>query len=156
MYSFLNKYGQTAAFALGALITVIFFIQVNAGISTFDGLSKEEQLNSGIFSFGLGASVLLSILCAIAIVGFGFYYLITHPKSLMRTVVPVLVLAGIFVVSYIMAKPAETGAMASLAERFELTDGQEKFISAGLSTTLVLFIGAALAFAISEVRNFFK
>ena len=46
--------------------------------------------------------------------------------------------------------------MKTLAERFELTAGQEKFISGGLTTALILFGGAAVAFIVSEVRNLFK
>lgn len=156
MYQFLNKYGQAAAFGLGALITVIFFVQIRAGIGTFEGLGKEEQLQSGIFSFGLGASILLVVVCAIAAIGFGFYYLITHPKAIVKSVAPFATLLIIFGVSYAMSKPAESGPLVAIVERFELTSGQEKFISAGLVTTLLLFFAAAAAFTVAEVRNFFK
>jgi len=156
MYQFLNKYGQAAAFGLGALITVLFFLQIRSGISTFEGLSKADQLQSGIFSFGLGAAVVLVVLSAIAVVVFGFYYLITHPKAIVKSVGPFVVLLVIFGVSYAMAKPATDGPMVAIVERFELTNGQEKFVSAGLTTTLILFFSAAAAFAIAEVRNFFK
>jgi hypothetical protein len=61
MYQLLNKYGQAAAFGLGVLITVIFFLQITSGIETFEGLGKEEQLQSGIFSSGLYAAIGLSI-----------------------------------------------------------------------------------------------
>lgn len=155
MYQFLNKYGQAAAFGLGALITLIFFIQIRAGISTFEGLGKPEQLESGIFNLGLGSALFLVVLCAVATIGFGFYYLITHPKAV-RGLLPFLVLIGIFIVSYVLAKPASEGPLVAVIERFALTAGEEKFVSAGLTTTLILFFGAAAAFAVSEVRNFFK
>lgn len=156
MYQFLNKYGQTLAFGLGALITVLFIVQVQSGASEFAGLSKEDQLKSGIFNLGIGSAVFLVIINFIAAVFFAFYYLATHPNAIMKTIVPIAILLGVFAISYVMSKPASEGTMLAIAQRFELTAGQEKFISAGLTTMLVLFFGAAIAFAVSEIRNFFK
>jgi len=156
MYQFLNKYGQAAAFGLGALITVLFFVQIRSGINTFEGLSKADQLQSGIFSFGLGAAVIMVVVCTIAAIAFGFYFLITHPKAIVKSVGPFVVLLVIFGISYAMSKPASSGPLVAVVERFELTNGQEKFVSAGLTTTLILFFSAAAAFAVSEIRNFFK
>ncbi|MBP6185078.1 MAG: hypothetical protein KA479_09070 [Saprospiraceae bacterium] len=156
MYQFLNKYGQVAAFGLGTAITLLFFIQIMSGISTFEGLSKEDQLQTGIFNFGLGASIFLVILCTIAIIGFGIVYMIKNSKESIKGLVPFLVLIGIFLVSYAMAKPATEGPLLAVAQRFELTAGQEKFIVAGLSTSLILLFGATIAFIAAEIRNFFK
>ncbi len=156
MYQFLNKYGQVAAFGLGLLIIVLFFGSVFAGVDEFNGLGKEAQLQSGIFNLGLWAAMFLTILCAAAIVIFGVYYIAKNPKQSMQGIIQALVLVAIFVVAYVMASPAESGLMATLAERFELTAGQEKFVSGGLTTALVLFGGAAVAFVVSEVRNIFK
>ncbi len=156
MYQFLNKHGQVAAFALGMLITIVFFIQIMSGISTFEGLSKADQLQTGIFDFGLAASIFLVILCTLAIIGFGIIYMIKNPKSSLRGMVPFLVLLAIFLVSYVMAKPATEGPLLAVAERFELTDGQEKLVTAGLTTAMILFFGATIAFAVAEIRNFFK
>lgn len=156
MYQFLNKYGQVAAFGLGLLIILVFFGSVLSGVDNFNGLDKAGQLQSGIFDFGLGAALFLTVLCALAVVFFGFYYIAKHPKSSMKGIIQALVLVAIFVVAYMMASPAESGLMKTLAERFELTTGQEKFISGGLTTALILFGGAAVAFIVSEVRNLFK
>ncbi len=156
MYQFLNKYGQVAAFGLGLLIIILFFGSVMAGVDEFNGLSKDAQLQSGIFDLGLRAAMFLTILCAAGIVIFGVYYIAKHPKQSMQGIIQALVLVAIFVVAYMMSSPAESGVMATLAERFELTAGQEKFVSGGLTTALVLFGGAAVAFIVSEVRNLFK
>lgn len=156
MYQFLNKYGQVAAFGLGLLIIILFFGSVFAGVGEFNGLGKEDQLQSGIFDLGLYAAMFLTILCAAAIVIFGISYIAKHPKQSMQGIIQTLVLVAIFVIAYMMASPAESGLMATLAERFELTAGQEKFVSGGLTTALVLFGGAAVAFIVSEVRNLFK
>lgn len=156
MYQFLNKYGQVAAFGLGLLITILFFGSVLAGVDEFNGLGKTEQLQSGIFNLGLYAAIFLTILCALAIIIFGVYYIAKNPKQSMQGIIQALVLVAIFVIAYVMATPAESGLMATLAEKFELTAGQEKFISGGLTTAMVLFGGAAVAFIVSEVRNLFK
>lgn len=156
MYQLLNKYGQVAAFGLGLLIIILFFGTAMSGVGEFNGLSKEDQLQSGIFNFGLYAAIFLTILCALAIIIFGLTFIAKNPKQSMKGIIQALVLVVIFIISYVMSKPAESGLMASLAERFELTTGQEKFISGGLTTSLVLFGGAAVAFIVSEVRNLFK
>jgi hypothetical protein len=156
MYAFLNKYGQAAAFGLGVLITLIFFIQITSGIDAFEGMSKESQLESGIFSTGLYAAIALTILSFVAIVLFGVFYVASNPKSSIKGLLPFLAIVLVFIISYAMAKPAEAGAVARTVEQFGLSEGQEKFVAAGLTTTGILFFGAALAFAVSEVRNFFK
>lgn len=156
MYQFLNKHGQVAAFGLGMLITIVFFAQIMSGISTFEGLSKEDQLQTGIFNFGLYASIFLVIVCIVAILGFGILYTLKNPKSAIRGLVPFLVLIGIFLVSFAMAQPATEGPLLAIAERFELTTGHEKFVTAGITTAMILFFGAAIAFAFAEIRNFFK
>lgn len=156
MYQFLNKYGQVAAFGLGLLITIVFFAIALAGADEFNGLSKEAQFQSNIFNFGLYAAIFLTIACTLALVVFGIYYIAKHPKQSVQGIVQALVLVVIFIVAYVMAKPAESGMMATLAERFELTAGQEKFISGGLTTSLVLFCGAGVIFVVSEIRNLFK
>lgn len=156
MYQLLNKYGQTAAFGLGVLITVIFFLQITAGIETFEGLGKEEQFQTGIFSTGLYAAIGLTVLCIAAIILFGIYYIATNPKSSIKGILPFLAIVVVFIISYATAVPATEGQMAALAERFELTDSQENFITAGLTTTGVLFLIATVSFVFFEIRNFFK
>lgn len=156
MYQFLNKHGQAAAFGLGMLITVLFFIQVITGLSTFNTLGKEDQIQSGIFNFGLWASIVLSIICVIALLVFGVWDLTKSSKTSIRSLIPFLSLLAIFVVTFILAQPATEGPMLAVAERFELTTSQEKFISAGLMTSIILSIIAGAAFAFSELRNFFK
>src|SRR5690606_658901 len=130
---------QVAAFGLGLLIIILFFGSVMAGVGEFNGLSKQDQLQSGIFDLGLYAAGFLTIVCAAAIVIFGVVHIVKNPKQSMQGIIQALVLVAIFVIAYVMAKPAETGLMATLAERFELTVGQEKFISGGLTTAMVLF-----------------
>lgn len=156
MYQLLNKYGQAAAFGLGVLITVIFFLQITSGIETFEGLSKEEKLQSGIFSSGLYAAIGLAILCITAILLFGIHYIATNPKSALKGMLPFLAIVVVFIISYAMAVPAIEGPMAALVERFGLTDGQEKLVTAGLSTTGILFLIASASFIFFEIRNFFK
>lgn len=156
MYPFLNKYGQAAAFGLGVLITVIFFVQITSGINTFEGMTKESQLESGIFSTGLYSAIGLTILCALAIVLFGVMHIVSNPKASIKGLLPFLAIVGVFLISYVMASPTESGPLMRTVENFNLSEGQEKFVSAGLTTTAVLFFAAALAFAVSEVRNIFK
>lgn len=156
MYQFLNKYGQLSAFGLGLLILGIYFTQVFLGLESFNALSQEDQLQTGIFNFGLASSMALTLLCVLIIAGFGGVYLMQNPKKAIRSILPFLIIAVLAVVLYFLSQPASSGPMLDLAVKFELTSSVEKFVTAGLWTTILLFFAAIASLAVMEIRNFFK
>lgn len=156
MYQLLNKYGQLFAFGLGILITVIYLIQVFAGLESFNALSDEARLETNIFNFGLGASIALTVLCVVILLFFGIVFLIKNPKQAVKALIPMVGIVGVTAVMFALSQPAQSGPMMELAQRFELTPNVEKLISAGLWTSIIMTIAALVAFAGMEVRNFFK
>ncbi|MCB0704971.1 MAG: hypothetical protein KDC34_06665 [Saprospiraceae bacterium] len=155
MYQFLTKYGQLLAFGLGILVTVIFLIGVIGGLDEFNSLSEADRGTSNIFNFGLVASMVLTVICCLAWFFFAILHIADNPKGSLKGLLGVLALVAVFVVLYFMAKPA-TGSVAKTMADFNVSETTGKFISASISTTFVLLIGASLAFLVSEVRNFFK
>ena len=162
MYKFLTKNGQTVAFLLGVAIVVIFLLSVIGGMSTFDGLAKEDQYESTIFNFGLSGAIALVVIAAIAMVLFGLYQVVTNLKGSLMGIIGTAVLAGIFLVGYSMASgavdPFIEGAVTKFREagNGEISESNLKFIGGGISTVGVLLAIAVGAFVISEIRNFFK
>ena len=156
MYKILTKHGQLAAFGLGLLVIIIFLIGVLSGIEGFDALSKEDQYQSTIFDLGLKLTLVLFVICAIAAVLFAIYQMITNPKGAMKGIVALVVLGVLFAVLYSMSVAETTGPIADSVEEFGLTEGQSKFVSAGIKSTLLLGGVAVAAFIVSEIRNLFK
>lgn len=156
MYQFLSKYGQLCAFGLGLLISVIYFTQVFTGLDGFNALSKEAQLGTGIFNFGLSASIGLAVLCVLTIASFGLLYFFRNPSKAIRGILPFLLIGVLAVILFMFSQAEQSGPMMELAQRFELTPNVEKFISAGLWTSLIMFGAAILFLAAMEVRNLFN
>ena len=81
MYKLLTRHGQSMAFGLGVLVTVVFLASIFSGLETFDGLSKEDQYQTSIFNFGIYAAMGLAIIGAIAMLGFGVYQIATNFRN---------------------------------------------------------------------------
>ncbi len=156
MYKLLTKHGQLGAFAIGLIIIVIFFISVFGGLDGFNALTKEDKGTTTIFDAGLYLTVALLVLCAVAAVIFGIWQMVTNPKGAIKGIVGLIVLGVIFGALYSMSDSETSGAVGRAIEKFNVTEGQSKLISAGIKSTLILGCLAALAFVVSEIRNFFK
>ena len=156
MYKLLTKHGQLFAFGIGLLIIIIFFITVMGGLDGFNALTKEDQGTTTIFDTGLYLTIVLLVLCAIAAVLFGIWQMITNPKSAIKGIIGLVALIVVFGALYSMSEAETTGAVGSAVEKFNVSDSQSKIISAGIKSTLLLGGLAALAFVVSEIRNFFK
>ena len=156
MYKLLTKHGQVGAFAIGLIIIVIFFISVFGGLDQFNALTKEDKGTTTIFDAGLYLTVGLLILCAIAAVVFGIYQMVTNPKGALKGIIGLVVLGVIFAVLYSTSEAESSGAVGRAVEKFKVSEGQSKLISAGVKSTLILGGLAALSFVVSEIRNFFK
>jgi hypothetical protein len=161
MYKFLTKNGQTLAFGLGVLITVIFLGGVLSGSSEFAMMSKEDQAQTGIFNFGLASSIFLIIVAVILLLGFGLWHIATDLKGSVKGLIGFGILLAVFFITYATASTEVTPYIQGAIDKFQengsiFTDNNLKFISGGISTAGVLVAVAALAFVFSEVRNFFK
>lgn len=158
MYKFLTRNGQLMAFGLGVLIAILFLISVLGGMESFNALGDEDKGTTGIFNIGLYGAIVLCILCAASIVLFGVYHAVSNPKGAMKFLIGLGVLIVIFFIFYAMADPVtvEDGKLFDVIQKFEITEGVNKFISGALSTTLTLAVVAAAAFLLSELRNLFK
>jgi hypothetical protein len=161
MYKFLTKNGQTLAFGLGVLITVIFLGMVLANVGEFTALPEEEQEYTGIFNFGLIGAIVLAVFASAAMVFFGLFHVVADFKGSIKGILGFAVLLVVFLIAYSTASTEASPYIQGAIDNFEKGgaefSGQNlKFISGGITTTLVLVAVAALAFVVSEVTNLFK
>jgi len=156
MYNFLSKNGQLIAFGLGALLTVVFLAIVFSGAEDFSLLSKKEQMQTGIFNFGLQSAIALTAICAVAALIFGLIYMVLHFKSSLRAIIGIAVIAIIFIIGYSVADPNSTGSLAQTILEFGVQDGASKFISGAMITTGVLGAIAIAGLILFEIYNLVK
>ncbi len=154
MYNLLTKRGQLFAFILGFVLLLIYFLLVKSGLSDWVGAGSPKDTN--IFNFGLKVAILLTVLAAVIAVIFGIINLAKGPKGSLKGLMLVGGLAAILLISYLIASPETSGTLAEKVEKFQLTDGIMKFVSAGLTATGILSLLAVGAVVLSEIRNIFK
>jgi hypothetical protein len=169
MYNFLNKHGQTLAFGLGFAILVVFILVAFPQASAMEGelgmnLSEtkaEDRVGINFFNFGLIAAIALVIVAAAAMLIFGVVQIATNFKSSFKGVAAFAAIVILFFVLKSIASGEPTGSLIGAIDKF--TDGGAsftpdtlKFISAGISTAVILVIAAAASFVYSEVTSFFK
>ena len=161
MYKFLTKNGQPLAFGLGMVITVLFLIVVLSNISEFSILEKEQQSETGIFNLGIISAIALTIIAAASMVLFGLYQVVGDFKGSVKGLLGFGVLLAIFLIAYFTASGEPTPYIKGAVDKFQETGGMIsasnlKFIGAGITTSIILILAAAVAFIFSEIRNFFK
>ena len=156
MYQFLTKYGTMAAFGLGLVITVLFLLIAMSGLEGFNALPDEEEGTTTIFNFGLYAVIALIIICVIASIGFGIWFLATHPKQAVRFGIGFGILLVLFFVLYSVSSSDMTPKMMERAAEYGVNETSSKLISGGLLTVIILAGIAVLSFVVSEVMNLFK
>jgi hypothetical protein len=156
LYNFFTKYGQLLAIGLGGLVALIYFFRINSSIDQFEAMELEDQYQSTIFDFGLNAAIYLIIICAIIAVIFGIWFLISQPKKSIKLVGGLIVIFIIGLIAYSSADAGFDSPIVTTLERFDISEGVSKFVSAGLSTTLILGAIAALSIVVAEVINLFK
>lgn len=141
MYNFLTKNGQLLSFGVGLLVTVIYFV------GAFGGDSPER------FNFGLMTAMVLAAFCAFAMIAFGLFQVASDPKGSLKGIITFGLLIGLFAVLYSTADPTLSPATV---DEFGLSDSTSKLISGAMLTTLFLLGATGVAFALSEIRNFFR
>ncbi len=164
MYPFLTKYGQTLAFGLGLLVTIIFLVIVipNSGEVADPANPGKFNYDTNIFDFGIKGSVFLTVIAVLAMLVFGVLQILSDPKRSRKSLIGVLVLAAVCVACYFLADVSKSASVQEAISKFEeankttLTDSNFRLISGSIVISGVLLGAAALAFLVSEVRNFFK
>lgn len=170
MYKFLTKNGQLIALVLGAVISIIFILIVLSASST-EGLGADTFSNMEMadvkaqlasltqFDFGLFATYALLVITALIAVLFGLYHFvmnaIDNPKSVLQTVIMIVGILVLFFIARGMA-PADSQAVLSAREEFQVNDSQSGFISGAITTTVIVILLAVVTLVVAEVRNAFK
>ena len=160
MYKFLTKNGQVLALGFGVLMVLIFLGSVLGGLEEFSAMEAEdianntrERMGTGIFNFGLMASIAMAILGAAVWLFFGLFQTVTNIKGSLKFIIGLAVLVVVFLVLYNSADGTTTDRWIS---DFGVTEGISKFVSAALTTTIGLALLTVVIFVLGEVRNLFK
>ncbi len=163
MYKFLTKNGQTISFVVGALLVIAFYaLIVSSGdYETFtamdaDGVKDEARYGFGLFDFGIGVTVLLIILGAILMLGFGLFQSITNIKGSLGAVAGLAVIGIIFAIGYSTTELETSGEVYNVAKKFGLEDSTRKFVGGSITTGVAMIGLATFGIVVSEIRNFFK
>lgn len=165
LYNFLQKRGQLFALLLGVVCVAIVFISIFSGLSS-SGFDAGTDLNSVLkngggngFNFldpAIALPALLVGLTAFVWLASSLIRMIMNPKSSLIGIIAIAVILGVFFVLYSSADINHSAAMAAIHEKFSISDGVSKFISAGLKTTIGLAVLAFLSMVVSEIINLFK
>ncbi len=161
MYKFLTKNGQLIAFGLGLFIVLIFLGIVFGGLEEFNMIEEDKQNQSNLFNFGLTAVLILTVVCALAMVAFGIIQVATNLKGSLKGLIGLGVILIVFFIAYSSGAGAEeVGAVKASMDKAGIdavgADWRKGFISGGIITTLALGALAVLSFVGSEILNFFK
>ena len=157
MYTFLSKNGQTVGFLLGFVVVALFLVFALSGLGSFNGLSEADQLNTGIFDFGLSASIALIIIAAVIALVFGLIHLLLNLKDSMKFIIALAVVVGVFLVGYYgFASDDLTGPISKTVLGENVASGTSKFVSGAIWTSLALLALTTISFIVFEILNFFK
>lgn len=127
---------------------IVAVVLIFVVISTFFRDNPDIGVNAGLtlaYILGIGAT-------AAALV-FAIINLVKHPKTAIRTLAGVIILAVVFVLGYVMSGSEVTMVYENNGVT---TPGASKFIGGVLKTMYILFIGVFVLAVFSEVRKIFK
>ena len=170
MYAFLNKYGQALAFGIGVLVVLIFMAAIfTAPESDISALTSEtagpEKYDTGVFDFGLYASIALIILAFVAAIIFGLIQVASDPKGSLKGLIGAALLIVICFVCYSVANSdisQESAEIQNSIAKFEgdqgvdFSEGTLKFISGSIIAAVVLIGLAILSLIAFGIRGIFK
>lgn len=157
LYQILSAHGQRIALGVGLAICVIFILSVFGGLEEFSQLSKQESYGTHIFDFGVMGAIAMTVFAIAASVFFGFYQVATHFRQSLKGILGTGAIVVIFFLIYASASGEATGQIAATMEKVGgITPGILKFIKAGVSSMLLMILGAFLILVATEIRNAFK
>lgn len=157
MYTFLSKNGQTVGFLLGFAVVALFLIMAISGLGDFNGLSEADQLKTGIFDFGLAASIALVIIAAAIALVFGVIHLLLNLKGSMKFLISLAVVVCVFLIGYFVFGADDLqGPISRAVNEAGLSAGTSTFISGAIWTSLLLLALTFIAAIVFEIINMFK
>lgn len=125
------------------LISVVLFALFFTNVVPLSDM--QSQIENGTTNMFLGWALVLLIVCAVTAVAFPVVNMIANPKSAIKTIIALAVVAVIFGISYAMS----SGALDSMAPTLVESDESTRLWSgAGLNAlyiTLTLTIVAVIA-----------
>lgn len=135
-------------FAVTAVIMVMFYTQVVP-------LSEAtEQMEHGVTDMSIGWAYVLFGLCAISALVFPIWefvkQLIAEPKSVLETLVIVVVIAVVFIIAYALSN-GDISSILPLADGEMPSEGELKWSGAGLNALYIIFGLAVLAVLYAEI-----
>lgn len=155
MYNLLAKNGSTIAFGFGAVVVLIFLISVFTGVG--DMTTVDELKATSIFDFGLYVTIALATICAILIVLFGVFHIVTDLKGAIKGLIGIGALVVVFLIAYSSATPEVAGnPIFDTITKFNISEGVSKFVSAGIITTGVALLLAIVSLIGSAIFNLIK
>jgi len=165
MYKFLTNRGQLFALLLGVAIIAIYLFTVFGGLSSA-GYSVSDDLNQimknnpntdfAFFNTGLGLTIGLIIVAVALALLFGLLQVFSSPKASLKGIIGIAVIVILFFVLSNMATAETTGKIGELVQRENISESISKFISGGLSATLILAGIAVVIMVLGEIWNLFK
>ena len=160
MYKFLTKNGQLLAFGVGLAIVVLFYVFAFGGMEDFMAVAEAERPVSeagDIFLFGIQAAVFLTIAALVVWIAFGLFHTATDPKGALKGIIGLVVLVVVGFVLYNSADPTAGGAvMEETMTEFNVDNDTSKFITAAITTSIVLLGLAVLAFVLTSILRIFR
>lgn len=162
MYKFLTKNGLLVALGVGVLVIIVHFASVFAGLEAFnqipaDDLEQKPLLiatGSELVGPGITLTVVLFVIAAIAMLGFGIFQVATNPKGAIKGIAGLALIAVIFGIGWGMSGNEVLEVWDE--KGFGITPTISKYVGASVFVSLAMLALAALGLVGSEIRNFFK
>ncbi len=173
MYKFLSKNGLTVAAVIGGILSVAFlaiasssvpeglgpdFLKDSSGKPM--GITELETTLDGVTSFDVGfyvTYVFLGLAVAAAVLLSLWYFATNFSLKSLKTLIPIIVLAVVFFVVFSSyGVDADSYSVKKVAKIFEVSDGDSKIISGGITTAIFALFATVGSIAVTEVINLFK
>lgn len=162
LYKFLVKYGNLIALLFAVLAIIKFAIDFTVGLNAkgmdvgTDLVPIKNEVN--FFNFTLYLSVYLVFFAIIVWLLVEAYNLLMNLKGSYRFLISLVLVVIVYIIFYSTSNANEGGRMAELMADpvYNLTPTYSRHISAGLWTTVVMFVLSIVAFVGSEIIGMFK
>ncbi len=153
MYDLLVKRGQMFAFVFGGIFVAIFLAFVFGGLGKLGSSPTNEMLYpTSIFDFGIKGTKFLVYLAGFVALAAELYYMVTNPKTAIRMLIGLAVLAVMFFIGYALSSDEVTKSMTE----FGVSPSLGKMIGGAIWTAILMSLGAVLLMVVSEILAFFK
>ena len=164
-YKFLAKNGLTISFVVALLAIIITLIPVFGGIEAFDALADDPNIRStssesSIFKTGITVTFVLAAVAFGLAILLSLFGVFTNLKAAKTGLIMFAVMAVLF---FVLNSTASTDLTPEMSEILNNPDyevngdlGIYKWVSAGISGTLILTGLAFASMILMEIWNFFK